>query len=178
MDYKMLKLFYPKVYVQNFLDVNVEKLKKLGIKLIVCDIDNTLVAHDIAHPDEQVKAFIQRVQAAGLEIYLVSNNHYDRVSTFAKSLNVPCYPFAKKPLKKTYRQILKDAKVRPNEVAALGDQLLTDVLGANRMGIYPMLTQPLVQKDLKVTKINRTFENMIYRQLERKNLLKKGEYYD
>lgn len=178
MKKNMLKLFNPKVYVEDFTKLNIEKLKNQGIKLLVCDIDNTLVAHDEAHPNETVVAFIRNIQEQGMKIYLVSNNHHERVHTFAKELQVPCYAFAKKPLKKTYRKIIKDSGFQPHEIAAIGDQLLTDVLGANRMGMVAMLTKPLVQKDLKVTKFNRQFENMIYRQLQRKNKLTKGEYYD
>ncbi|MGL5541321.1 MAG: YqeG family HAD IIIA-type phosphatase, partial [Erysipelotrichaceae bacterium] len=114
----------------------------------------------------------------GIALYLVSNNHHERVSTFAAELDVPIYPFAKKPLKGTYRRILADSKVPANQIAALGDQLLTDVLGANRMGMLAMLTKPIAQKDLKVTKINRVLENLVFARLARKKKLIKGEYYD
>ncbi|MGL5977691.1 MAG: YqeG family HAD IIIA-type phosphatase [Erysipelotrichaceae bacterium] len=174
----MLSKFYPNVYVERYTALNVEKLKQQGITLLLCDIDNTLVAHDEALPNEEVIAFVQRVQAAGIAIVLVSNNKLKRVQTFAEALGLPYYAFAKKPLKQTYRQILKDLQVEPKHIAAFGDQLLTDVLGANRMGIYPMLTKPLVIRDLNVTKINRSLENFVFFLLKRTHALSKGEYYD
>lgn len=171
----MLQLFAPKKYIKDYRFVDFNDLKKQGIKLLICDIDNTLAAHDQKHPDEKVKKFIKSVQAQHFEICLISNNVSERVETFAKELHLPTYPMAKKPLKKTYRKIIEDYRVNPHEIAAIGDQLLTDVLGGNRMGIYTILTVPLYQKDLIWTKINRTLENQVFKRLEKKGYLKKGE---
>ena len=60
----------------------------------------------------------------------------------------------------------------------VGDQLLTDMLGGNLAHFYTILSKPVVTRDLKWTKINRVFENMIYRLLEHKRLLIRGEFDD
>lgn len=172
----MLKLFMPKKYIKDYRYVDLNELKNLHIKLIICDIDNTLAAHDEKHPCEDVKTFINRVQEAGFEICLISNNVLDRVETFAKDLHLKTYSMAKKPLKGTYKKVMQDYQLKPNEIAGIGDQLLTDVLGGNRIGIYTILTVPLYEKDLIWTKINRTFENMIFHLLKRANYIKKGDY--
>ena len=171
----MLRLFAPKKYVKNFTYVNVDALKQAGIKLIICDIDNTLVAHDEKHPNEDVHTFVNNVKASGLQMCLISNNHLDRVETFAKDLDLPTYAEARKPLKKTYKKILKDYGIKAHEIASIGDQLLTDVFGGNRMGVYTILTIPLYQKDLIWTKINRTLENFVFILLNIFGYVKKGE---
>ena len=144
----------------------------------MCDIDNTLVAHDCARADDEVRAFIDKVKHSGIAVAFVSNNVKERVETFAKEFAAPFYPFAKKPLKYTYRKMVKELGYAPCEIAVLGDQLLTDMLGANRMHFYTILTAPIAQRDLTCTKVNRVFEQMIFRVLEKRGKLKRGNYDD
>lgn len=172
----MRKIFTPDSYIETYRKLNIQKLTHRGIKLLVCDIDNTLVAHDEAHPTQEVKEFIQSVKDAGIRVILVSNNVKERVETFARDLDVATYPFARKPLKLTYLKLMKDTGFQANEIAVLGDQLLTDMLGANRVGFYTVLTSPVAQKDLVFTKANRLVENMVFQVLALRNKLHKGEY--
>ena len=102
----------------------------------------------------------------------------DVVERFAGAVDAKCYPFARKPLKQTYRKMLRELHYAPHQVAVLGDQLLTDMLGANRMHFYTILTKPLVSRDLNCTKVNRVFEQMVFRVLERQGKIKRGEYDD
>ena len=173
-----MKLFTPDYYVESYRAIDIERLKKRGICLLVCDIDNTLVAHDCANADDDVRAFIQRVRQSGIKVAFVSNNVKERVETFAQEFHAPCYPFAKKPLKRTYRKMVRELGFAPHQIAVLGDQLLTDMLGANRMRFYTILTQPVAKRDLTCTKFNRIFENMIFQRLEKQGKLKRGDYDD
>lgn len=172
----MRKIFTPDYYIKTYRDLDLNRLKERKIKVLVCDIDNTLVAHDVADPDEDVKCFIQKVKDAGLDVVLVSNNVKERVERFAQDLHVKTYPFAKKPLKATYVKMMKDTNCKANEIAVIGDQLLTDMLGANRVGFYTILTNPVAQKDLTCTKINRIFESMVFDVLKWQGKLHKGVY--
>lgn len=172
----MIKLFKPDKYVKDYRNVNLDALKKQGIHLIICDIDNTLVAHDESHPNRNVIDFVNKVHTAGFDFCLISNNFNDRVTTFAKALKVKNYPMAKKPLKLTYKKIMKETGYKPHEIASIGDQIMTDVLGGNRMKIYTILTSPLVERDIASTKINRIFENIVFKRLAKKGYLTKGEF--
>ena len=172
----MIRLFRPFKYIKSFHFIDINHLKEHKKKLIICDIDNTLVAHDEALPSQAVKDFVLQVQNAGLLICLISNNNKERVQRFADALKIKCYGFAKKPLRLTYKQILKDYNMKPSDIVAVGDQLLTDVLGGNRMNIDVILTHPLVTRDLKATKLNRRLENQIYRHLEKKKIMKRGVF--
>lgn len=174
----MLKLCCPNYYIDGFQSLNIERLKDNDIHVLICDIDNTLVAHDEAHPSVAVKQFIQRVKDAEIEVVLISNNVEERVTLFAKELDLRVYPFAKKPLKLTYKKMMKDTGYHHDNIAVLGDQLLTDMLGAGRVHFYKILTKPVAQKDLTCTKINRIFENFVYYLLEKRKMLTKGKYDD
>ncbi|MEG1733261.1 MAG: HAD hydrolase-like protein, partial [Longicatena sp.] len=125
----MLKMFTPNYYIHNYSALRVEYLKEHNIQVLLCDIDNTLVPHDVAHPDKQALAFIQRIQESGIQMAFVSNNVEERVMTFAKGLDIASYPFALKPLPKTYKKAIHDFHVDRSHIAVLGDQLMTDILG-------------------------------------------------
>lgn len=174
----ILKLFTPKYYIHQYDVVTANYLKKQGISVLLCDIDNTLVAHDVALPDERVIMFLKRMIDAGIQVIFVSNNVEDRVKTFVEACGIQTayYAFSMKPLSKTYRKILKEYGYQRKEVAMLGDQLMTDILGANWMGFYTILTAPVVQRDLSFTKINRIFESMVFYLLRITGRLKKGDY--
>ena len=152
-------------------------LKNRGIFLILCDIDNTLVAYDDAHPDERAKAFIEKVHQAQMDVVLISNNTKKRVSGFAELCQAEYYYSSLKPLKRQYKRILKEKSLRIDQVAIIGDQLLTDIWGGKRMKFYTVLTSPLYTKDIIYTKITRIAENMIYWIFDRQKKLKRGEYY-
>ncbi len=172
----MSKLFLPHYYIESFHTLNVDHLIKHNIKVLLCDIDNTLVAHDEVSPSAQVVSFINKVKEAGIEVILISNNVEERVRNFAKDLDVKTYAFARKPLKITYRKIMKETGYKAEDIAVLGDQLLTDVLGGNRMRYFTILTSPVAKRDLPCTKLNRKVENFIYYMLEKRKKLKRGVY--
>lgn len=174
----MLKKMLPKMYIESFNKLNLDFLIAKGIKLIICDIDNTLVSHDEPYPNDDVKKFIEAVFSKGLNIVLISNNNKNRVSLFAKELELDYFYSAKKPLSYTYKKIRDRYNISFNNVAAVGDQLLTDILGANRLNIYSVLTEPLFSKDLIYTRANRVLENIVYKYFESKKLLVKGEFYE
>ena len=96
--------------------------------------------------------------------------------TCAKGLDADCYPFAMKPLPKTYWKMLKEQGVEKQEVAVIGDQLMTDILGANLVGLHTVLTAPVVTRDLSFTKFNRFFESIVFQLLQRTGRLRKGEF--
>lgn len=174
----MLRYFQPKMYLKSYQDLDLKRLQTLNKQLIICDIDNTLVAHTTATANDSVVKFINKLLEANFLVVLVSNNSKARVEKFANSLNLEYFSNAKKPLKFVYKDILNHYQLPAEAAVAIGDQLLTDVLGANRMRIFSVLTKPLVKRDIFYTKINRFFENIVYFLLDKAKLLTKGKYYD
>ena len=172
----MLEIFVPDLYIRDYRDLNLEELKGKGIKALVIDIDNTLVPFDVAAPDADAAAFLQAVLDSGIKPVIISNNHEDRVATFLKDFPIDYYYESRKPLKKTYLRMMRDFDFKKEEVATIGDQLMTDVFGANRCGCYTILTHPLVKRDIFYTKPNRMMEKVVFYLLKKKGLFDRDTY--
>lgn len=165
----MFKKFIPTKIIKHYRDLDLQWLVDNDKKLLLCDIDNTLVAPDDPVSNDSVKQFINDVKAAGLEVVLISNNTEERVSKFNEDLELKTYPMALKPLKRTYKTIKKDfSHLKNHQMISLGDQVMTDVFGSNRSKIDVVLCEQIVERDLFHTKINRVFENFVVNHLKRK----------
>lgn len=174
-----MRFFIPDYYVKSYKHLDISKLKKQGIKLLLCDIDNTLVAYDKPYPDQAVIDFLLKLKENGIQMALCSNSPKKRAEIFSKNLAVSkIYPFSLKPFPFCFKKAMKDHGLHANQIAILGDQLYTDILGGNLWGLYTILSAPIAIKDRKVTKIFRIMENGIYDYLEKKNILKRGEFDD
>ena len=144
---------------------------------MVCDLDNTLAPHYTKFPNKDVLKFINGVKSAGIEFVILSNNIRTRVGAFAKKAEVDnFYPNGKKPFKKVAKKILDERNYIHSDVIFVGDQIIMDILVANRLKCESILVQPLVSTDYKMNSFNLFLENRIYKNLERKNILKKGDF--
>lgn len=172
-------LFKPDYYISNYQNLDIDRLKRRGIKLLLCDIDNTLVAWNDPDSNAKVQQFLDRVKAAGIRVALVSNNTAKRAGHFAKDLGVEkIFTLSLKPLPRNIKKAMKFYKVRPEETALLGDQLMTDMLGAHLAGVYSILTHPIAETDKLDTQINRFFENRILDYYEKKGIFKRRQFDD
>ncbi|WP_423364348.1 YqeG family HAD IIIA-type phosphatase [Mycoplasma sp. P36-A1] len=174
----MIKLFKPSKYYNSVFQVNYQKLFDEGIKVIACDLDNTLVPHDVDLPDENVKYLVNKIQSIGLEFIIISNNNKTRVKKFADPISVDYNYSSKKPLPGVFHKIAKKYNVANNEIALVGDQIMTDVFGANSTKVVSVLVRPLAKRDIVYTKINRFFERIVLKLLAKKKLFKDGEFYE
>lgn len=169
--------FKPSIYVRSFKDVNIQQLKRQGIQLFICDLDNTLVPHYTRLPNKEVLAFIKKVKAAGIEFVLMSNNVRARVEMFAKKAGIKeFHSNARKPFKIVAKKIIESRNIEPSKVVFMGDQIVMDILVANRLKSESILVQPLVSTDYKMSGFNLFLEKRIYKNLEKKNILKKGDF--
>lgn len=175
---KGMEKFIPDMYKKNIYDIDYENLKKRGIKCILFDLDNTIAPINVPGPDKDLKDFFADLYMLGFKVILLSNATRERVTPFKEKLNIDSSCKARKPFKKKYKKIMDIYHFKDNEIACIGDQLLTDVLGANRMGFLSILVQPISNVDLFGTKINRIFERRIFKKLEKRGLFQVGEFYD
>ncbi len=145
-----MKRFKPTIYINNVFEINIEQLKKNGVKMLCFDLDNTLDKPDniTDQIDNKVHEFLNELREH-FEVMIVSNNTIKgRVSSFADLYKLDYIEAMKKPFKKNYKHqnIMKYAK---DEVVFIGDKLITDVLGANRLGYKSILVDPLYPKSPK-----------------------------
>lgn len=171
----MLNLFLPKKYVNSIYEIDVTKLKKMGIKGLVVDLDNTLVPWNVKSATNEIIEWFKQMEDANIQVMVFSNNNEERVAYFCKPLDVCFVAKARKPLRRAFHQARKEMGLQKEEMAVIGDQLLTDVLGGNRAGLYTILVKPIVRTDAPITRFNRMIERFIlnhfYRsgKLERRN---------
>lgn len=156
-------------------DINVETLKKYNIRAVLLDIDNTLSPHGATVPYDGVSNWINKVQKAGIKIAIISNNKEKRVRLFAENLKIIYYIFdAKKPLKSGLKKASDLLKTDKENILVIGDQIFTDVLGANLFGMKSALVEPKDKKEPFSIKIKRILE-ILFRFLA-KMKCKRGEF--
>lgn len=142
----MFNAFYPREYVDSAYDIPYEEFYGRGIRGVIFDIDNTLVPHG-APADTRAVALFERLRGMGMETCLMSNNKEPRVTSFAAQVASRYLFKAGKPRIKGYKRAMELMKTDEATTVFVGDQLFTDVYGANRAGIYGILVKPIHPKE-------------------------------
>ena len=134
----------PKGFYGRVTDIRPEQLTARGITLLLADLDNTLVPYKTPEPDEALKAWRERLQAGGVELFLLSNSRKPgRPGRFAGALGIDFVGHAGKPGVKGYWEAMDRTGRTPEQTAMVGDQIFTDILGGNRAGVTTLLVQPI-----------------------------------
>lgn len=174
----MLDKFVPDKYFKSVYDINYKALKKSGIKCLIFDISNTLEPESIKTPSRKVKDLFEDLKDMGFKLVIMSNNFKKEVIPFKELLCVDSCYLSFKPLKRKYKKVMNVFDYSDNQIACIGDQLLFDVLGANRMKLTSILVNPISTDEYAVAKLNRKFENFVIGKLTKKDLFKRGRYYE
>jgi HAD superfamily phosphatase (TIGR01668 family) len=167
----VLKLFLPNEQVKSILEIEPERLAQKGIKAIITDLDNTLVAWDRPDATPELLDWFNKMRDAGIKVLIVSNNNQNRVSSFSTPLDLPYIFEARKPMGRAFRKAIKLMNVQKNETVVIGDQLLTDIFGGNRSGIHTILVIPIAATDGVWTRINRKIERRLMNFFRRKGMI-------
>ena len=138
-----MALFYPTIYRRRITDVTAEDLRRLGARAILLDVDNTLTTHDAPDLDVAVREWLSSMKNEGFLLIIVSNNRTERVEPFAGSIGLPFVAHGRKPLPTGYRAAAAALGVPLRECIAIGDQIFTDVMGANLAHISSILLEPI-----------------------------------
>lgn len=120
-----------------------EYLQNRGIKLLMLDFDNTIVPYITNAPTEEMAAWLQMITKSPVQVCVVSNSKRDRVKVFCKSYGIDCITHAKKPFSKGIRECLARYDLPAKHCALAGDQIYTDVLGANCTGVTSILVKAI-----------------------------------
>ncbi len=144
--------------VRSVCSITPELLHSMGIRGLLLDIDNTLTTHDNPEPAEGVEAWIASMKAAGIEMRLVSNNHPPRVEPFAKRLGIPCICDSRKPLSDGFTRAMSSMDLPKTQLCVVGDQIYTDILGANWFGVKSIYVPPMELETTAFFKFKRFME--------------------
>lgn len=152
---------YPDLYLDSVININATLLKKNNLSGLILDVDNTLIDY-YRNLVEGAESWCEELKNEGIRCIILSNsNKKDKVEEVAKKLDIDYLMFAKKPAKSGFKKALEKLELAPKEVAVVGDQLFTDVLGAKRMKMFSILVKQVGKKDIFITKIKRPIENAI-----------------
>ena len=168
-----MKNLYPDIYLDKVEDITIQMLIKNKIKLLILDVDNTLIDYYKNLSDDIIK-WAKEMKGQGIKLYILSNtNNEEKVKTVAKKIDVKYKHFAMKPLKRGFKYVQKETNIKPENIAVVGDQIFTDVLGGNISKMFTILVDPIDdKKDYWYTAWKRPIETKIknkYKTKEEKN---------
>lgn len=173
-----LNYLRPNLFVRDISEINLEALRISDIKLIVCDLDNTLVPYFTRYPNKFAFDFINKAKQMGFSILIASNNTKKRVSTFVKKLeetsSIEGHLWScKKPVAFKIIKWIKENGFSFDQTVFIGDQFLTDVLLANRVKSKSILVFPLTdsKNNSDINVFFKLIEKFIYKKLSQENVL-------
>ena len=156
----MLECLYPKVYLDSTYEIDFEQYYQDGYRAIIFDIDNTLVPHG-PPADHRAIALFKRLHALGYQTMMLSNNKEPRVKMFCDAVDAEYIYKAGKPNPANYREAMKRMHTDEKNTLFVGDQIFTDVWGANKAGIYSILVKPIHPKEEIQIVLKRYLEKVV-----------------
>lgn len=164
-----IALFQPFSYFKRITDISVEYLKSKEIDSLILDVDNTLTTHDNPVPLENLDKWIANMRNNGIKMIILSNNHCERVKPFADLIGIDFVYDGKKPLKSGFKRAINKMKATKQNTAVIGDQIFTDIIGANYFGIKGILLEPIELEKTNFFKLKRKLEIPVIKKYLRNN---------
>lgn len=164
--------YYPDIY-----SINYEKLQERKIDTLLFDVDNTIAFVDDIMISKQTIKLFEKLKKT-YKILLLSNNHEERVKPISQKLGVKMLAQADKPEKKAYEQALQILNAKEKNTAAIGDQMLSDIVGAKKINITAILVDQLSSKNNLQTGLAQKLQKFIVKKLNKENRFKYYNYYE
>lgn len=168
-----MRILKPTVALKSVTDITPKLLEKLGTDAILLDVDNTLAPPTSHIPYEGVKPWIENIKNNGIDIVICSNNYKKRVKPFSDSVGLDCVAMSLKPFPFGFNRAKRKLKEKPESVLVVGDQIYTDILGANLAGMKSVLLVPRSEEHGFTIYLRRKMEVKIRKKLK---ILNEGEY--
>ena len=164
-----MSLFRPTLVCEKVTDITPQMLQKLEIKAVLLDVDNTLTSYISKKPIDGSIEWAKNLQKMGYLVYIVSNNYPKRVGEIAEKFDLPYVSFALKPSPFGFRKARKQIGIKGSDCLVVGDQIFTDILGANLGFMKSVLLTPIEIENGFTIKIRRHFEKSIRNKLHLQN---------
>lgn len=166
---RLWELLYPKMYVPSVIHIDPGDLYARGIRCVLLDLDNTVVPRDKTDLSPEVAHWIKGLKEKGIKACVVSNNGEERFRRVSGMEDLPTICRAVKPRKHSFRKAMKMLGAAPEETAVVGDQIFTDILGGNRLGLFTILVVPMPGKEYWATEMfNRRLEKLVLNRIKKK----------
>lgn len=158
----MLKLFQPTMHATSIERIPLEKLTGAGIRGLILDLDNTVTPWNHLEVEPKVAEWLTKVKDMGIKACVVSNNKREqRVAVVADHLGIPFVFRATKPRRRAFLSSMALMETDRTDTAVIGDQLFTDILGGNRLGLLTILVTPISEREFFGTKVMRYAERAL-----------------
>lgn len=152
---------YPNAYFKKVEEITIEFLNKNKIKALLLDVDNTLVDYSKKMTESVIK-WAKELKGQGVKLYILSNtNDKAKIENIVKDIDIPYLHFAMKPLKRGFKKAQKELGEKSENIAIVGDQIFTDIIGGNRCHMFTILVEPINEKDFWYTMWKRPIEKKI-----------------
>lgn len=176
----MFSSYKPTWMVEAIYQITPQQLQALGIKAVLTDLDNTLIAWNNPDGTEELRHWLAQMEAAGIPVLVVSNNNAQRVAKAIEPFGLDYTSRALKPFARGIKQAYHKLGLSSKEVVMVGDQLMTDIKAANSAKVRSILVRPVVDTDGWNTRINRFFEARVMKHLQKKHpdMVWRGELND
>lgn len=156
-----MALLLPDHYYRSVLDVDLDQLRSEGVETLLIDLDNTILPRDTGEMAEELSEWASALLGKGFRVCLVSNNWYAHVKRIADRFGFLIVSKALKPLPFGFMTAIRRLGTSRKRTAIIGDQVFTDVLGGNLLGLTTILVQPLSSSDARHTLLLRRMERML-----------------
>lgn len=161
----MNDLIKPDWTINSIYHLDGQELVDLGFKGLIVDLDNTLLAWNEYEPSDRMLAWLDQMASHGLKVFLLSNNNPSRVRKALGTSQIPYRARALKPFSWSFKTALDHLSLDKDQVVVIGDQIVTDVIGAKRNQLKVILVKPLVNHDNIYTWLNRTIEKGLLKKI-------------
>lgn len=168
----MMSFLFPTVLEKSFVDIKVSKLKEMKIHAVFLDMDNTL---SIPHTFELYPNILNKInelQQSGIKCIIISNNYRKNVEPLAKKLDLPFVSFSMKPFGRGFIVAKRRVNEKYKNIVVVGDQIFTDIIGANLFGMKSILLEPMTLDEPFTVRLKRKFESRIRKKIKNKKLEK------
>ena len=154
-------ILLPDIKLERITDISIQLLNKFDIKALLLDVDNTMSTHHGTVLTDGLTEWIAEMQQGGIKLCVLSNSKEKRVAPFAQRIGLPYISLGLKPLPTGYFRGVKRLQEKRKNVAIVGDQMFTDVLGGRAVGVKTILLTPIKPEDGWSFKIRRKLEKKI-----------------
>lgn len=172
-----MEIYIPDIYQENIYTIDYDVLLSRGIKLLIFDLDNTLVTIKERQPRKETKELFEKLKKKGFKIIIASNSISARVKPFHDNLKVDYIFSVRKPKIEKINNYVTESKFGLDEIAMIGDSMIDDIVCGNTIGITTILLDQIGKAEFPIARLKRIKEKKIQKKLRDKDLFTKGRYY-
>lgn len=162
-----MRVFIPDLYLEHVQDITPKLLRERGIRALILDVDNTLTRHNSQELPKEVESWVRLMRENGFKLMIASNNNAARIRPFSEKIGIKAIPNSMKPLPIGYRKAQREWGLAPEQIAVVGDQIYTDITGANLCGMLSIMVRYFQPESGFFFRLKRLLERPVLRHYDK-----------